>query len=597
MPTRGQHSAGQAMARISLLLASCMCVLPFLLPYHQLPIKSFQAEWLAVAMGMAAVFVLSFARAPGIAVPASARWLIAFALLLLAHAIFGMPAYRQLPLTGAVYVLYAVLMIFCGERLAALHGQDRTLTWLTVALLAGALLTGAAGIVQFYGRPAWLESAVAELHGTRAYGNIAQFNLYALYLAWGLASLLFLWVRGHVSANSMLTGTALLNMAVVLSSSRAWLLYLGWIALLLYLSGRNLEKVKAQQRNKAILAILAITAIIQVGAPWINSHLGLGPSNQGGLSRALSPDEYSTDGRWQAWLMAWRIFVANFPFGTGLGEFAGAAFQAGLPQLMAYQGTVWTSPHNILLQLLAESGIAGTILVVGALGSWWWKAIQTYMHTRGTGMVWIMTTVGVVTIQSLIEYPLWNAHFLGVTALLMGMAATANPTAKPDSVLARTMAGGVCLAIAMTLAIILRDYVRLDSVLITGTMQTLSSSEQKDHDKAVIKQVAQGPLMPVAELWMMRGMEVDRTDLANKLAMSERVIRYWPENNVVTRRAALLALDGKTADAEQLLSLALKTFPQGCSETKAILARIAIADSEAIGPLRRMVDNLVPDCG
>ncbi len=36
---------------VSLLLAGSLCLLPFLLPYHLLPIPSFQAEWLAAALG------------------------------------------------------------------------------------------------------------------------------------------------------------------------------------------------------------------------------------------------------------------------------------------------------------------------------------------------------------------------------------------------------------------------------------------------------------------------------------------------------------------------------------------------------------------
>jgi hypothetical protein len=38
---------------------------------------------------------------------------------------------------------------------------------------------------------------------------------------------------------------------------------------------------------------------------------------------------------------------------------------------------------------------------------------------------------------------------------------------------------------------------------------------------------------------------LDRGDLADKLAMSERVARTWPANAVVVRRAVFLAFDGK----------------------------------------------------
>jgi len=39
---------------VSLLLAGFMCLVPFLIPYHQLPPRSFYPEWLAAALGLIA---------------------------------------------------------------------------------------------------------------------------------------------------------------------------------------------------------------------------------------------------------------------------------------------------------------------------------------------------------------------------------------------------------------------------------------------------------------------------------------------------------------------------------------------------------------
>ena len=48
-----QATAAQPPA-IGLLLAGSLCLLPFLVPYHQPPVLSFHAEWLAAALGTAA---------------------------------------------------------------------------------------------------------------------------------------------------------------------------------------------------------------------------------------------------------------------------------------------------------------------------------------------------------------------------------------------------------------------------------------------------------------------------------------------------------------------------------------------------------------
>jgi hypothetical protein len=55
---------------VSLLLAGFMCLLPFLIPYHQLPLRSFYPEWLAAALGLIAfVAALASPRFPSIALP------------------------------------------------------------------------------------------------------------------------------------------------------------------------------------------------------------------------------------------------------------------------------------------------------------------------------------------------------------------------------------------------------------------------------------------------------------------------------------------------------------------------------------------------
>ena len=165
-----------------------------------------------------------------------------FALFLAAQALVGTPAYPQLPLLGALYVLYAALLVWLGAQLAASAGIERAAGVLAACLLAGALANAAAGVIQFYGRPALLEDIVAELHHgpqhNGAYGNIAQANLYANYLALGGTALLFLWQRRSLRTPYALAAAVLLACAGALSGSRSALLYALWFAVLGLLAGR-----------------------------------------------------------------------------------------------------------------------------------------------------------------------------------------------------------------------------------------------------------------------------------------------------------------------------------------------------------------------
>jgi hypothetical protein len=188
-------------------------------------------------------------------------------------------------------------------------------------------------------------------------------------------------------------------------------------------------------------------------------------------------------------------------------------------------------------------------------------------------------------IHSMTEFPLWNAHFLGVTALLIGAGArlaTGSPAVSRSGWLAPAAA---CVVLSVALVLALRDYVRLDTTRISGTALALTSAARAHEDAETMRELTHGLLGPVAELWIVIGAPLDRTRLADKLAMSGRVARYWPANTVVARRATLLAFDGNAEMARSLLARALETFPHQINTTILILEQARPADPGAIEPL------------
>jgi hypothetical protein len=100
-----------------------------------------------------------------------------------------------------------------------------------------------------------------------------------------------------------------------------------------------------------------------------------------------------------------------------------------------------------------------------------------------------------------------------------------------------------------------------------------------------MRELARGPLAPLAELWIFLGAPLDRVELADKLTMSERLARYFPSNAVIVRRAVFLAFDGQQAAAQGVLARAMRLFPQRCKATLQILEQALAADRDAIEPL------------
>jgi O-antigen ligase len=570
---------------ISLLLAGSLCLLPFLIPYHQQPVLSFFPEWLAAALGIAATLALLFARRVPAAFPAPARWLIAFALVLALQAAIGRHAYSQLPLLAALYVLYAALMIWLGANLAAAVGIERLTRVLAAFLVAGALANSIAGIIQLLGQATVFEDVVAELHGNRAYGNIAQPNLYANYLALGEGAVLLLWLRSRVRTVYALPALALLVFGSSLSGSRSALLYALWYAALGLAAARLPDAGDARRLKLAACGVAVSALAAHFAVPWLIDALRTAPPGEGMLARLLiSPFEHA-ESRRQAALIAFRVFAGAPLAGVGTGEFAGAAFESGLDPSLARIG-IWTSPHNLPLHLLAETGLVGTVLALGGLCAWGWQAVRRYWTGPEVTSWWIIAAVGIEMIHSLIEYPLWSADFLGVTALLIGAGVRVEP---PTTARAGWIApAAACAALSLTLGITLRDYVRLDTTRISGTALTLASAAQVRRDAATMRELAHGILAPLAELWIVIGAPLDRDNLADKLAMSERVARFWPANAVVVRRAVFFALDDQVVEGRSLLARALKTFPDQLDATILILEQARTADLGAIDPLLAM---------
>jgi len=577
---------------MSLLLAGSLCLLPFLVPYHQQPVLSFFPEWLAAALGTAAALpLLAGRKLPGASLPAPGRWLLAFALFLLIQAAVGTPVYIQLPVLAALYVLYAVLMIWLGAQLVAALGLERVATVLATFVLAGALANALAGVIQFHGRPALLQDIVADLHGARAYGNIAQANLYADYLALGEGALLYLWVRARVRTGYALGALALLVVGSALTSSRGVALYALWYAAFAFFAVGAHDPVETRRLRFAacVVAVAALAAYFAV--PWASAVFQLGAH----FDRPVPASGEYADPRVGAFLLALRSFAAAPLLGTGIGGFAGTAFELGLDPSLTRSGEVWTSPHNLPLHLLAETGLVGAVLGLGGLLAWAGRLFRRYRAEPQLELWWCAAATGIVLIHSAIEFPLWSAHFLGVTALLIGASASSKGPSASDSSVARVGVVAICIALSLTLGALLRDYVRLDVTRITGTSVTLAPPEQAQRDAATMRELAHGLLGPVAERWSVLGARLDRVDLAGKLAMSGRVARSWPDNASVVRRAALLALAQDATAGRSLLARALRTFPQRREATILILRQALPADPAAIGPLLALARAEAPE--
>lgn len=545
----------------SLLLVSSMCVFPFLLPRHFPPIRTFYDEWIAFALAACAFGIAATqARQAPVRVPALAIWLATFAAALLVRALIWQSAYPQGPALWAIYVAFAAMLVALGCELTQHFGKEHVCDVVAAFLLTGATFNAIAGVLQVVGIPRPIDDYFAYLNGTRAIGNVGQPNLFANYLALGIASLAYLYARGRIRLPACTAAGVLLLTGAALATSRSSTIYAMICAALGYAAMRSPQGTAETRIGRCAITMAVAGVLMQWMVPALFQYIGF--SIESGFLRPTSEDwegsyDESTSLRILGWDLAVRI-IATAPWqGVGPGEFAGAAFSYGLPGALAAR-EIWTSPHNLVLQLLSETGLVGTALGLTGLGLWLHGTTRMYFRAPTAATWWILACVAIEVAHALLEYPFWYAHFLGVTALLLGIGARGFMSVHPAKI--RMVFAFSAIAGAIALGTTLRDYFRFERVSPMFAGRSLASDREYEDGLRSLADLKESLLAPRAELWLYLAMPIDEDDLPRKIAIGDRVMRTWPLREVVLRHCVLLALAGRDAEARALLGQARRTF-------------------------------------
>ncbi len=564
----------------SLILVGAMCVIPFLQSRHLPPIRTFYDEWLAFALGLAALGLATIGRRGAeLRIPVLSLWLVLFASSLIVRGLGGHAAYPQLPLLWALYVLFAALLVILGHHLATQFGREPVCDTLAAFLLVGALANSIAGVLQVVGIPQPIDSFVSYLNGKRAVGNIGQANLYANYLALGEASLVYLFARGKIRLLATIAAGLFLLLAAALAASRSYLLYLGYFALLGWFALRRYEPTIGRRLCVAMIALAIAGTLLQSLVPAVldATRFAIGSTSPADWTSGVNA---STELRLMVWQLAWKLFAATPWIGVGPGEFAGASFAHGLPIELATE-LVWTSPHNLVLQLLSETGLVGTVPVAAGFLIWVIGSKGELSRSESPAMWWITACVGVEIMHALVEYPLWYAHFLAIAALLMGVGAGTGIKMRPYAL--RILLAACALAGTLVLVSTANDYARFDLAIPASGGNSLAPESRAAGDRATLRELRSGLLAPRVELSLFLALPLDRDGVAEKIAIGERVLRVWPSSEVVSRQSVFLALAGRDEAAVELLAQGMRTTK---AQRRKIAGIVAEAPPEARSVLR-----------
>jgi O-antigen ligase len=545
--------------RTSLIFAGLMLSLPFLNFHHSYPLPTFYAEWLAFALGGAALLAL-VAPASVVRLPYLSIGLIGLVIVLLVQVAMERVAYAERSLLGMLYVLWAALLVWLGSRLREQCGIERLALVAQVSLALGGLLVALAGFVMLYRIDLFGFRLISGpgMEGMMV-GPIGQRNNFANYLGCALVSVVFLYGKRRAGLVLAALLSAPLILALVLSTSRAALLYVALAPIAAFWAFRQGDRARLRPLLAFSLVTLLLFLVANVAVALTSGPGAPVPTPGERWLESFAPGRGQYDIQTRLYFLreSWAMLASHPLLGAGFGEFAWNIFDHGADP----HGRSWAMAvhaHNALFELLAETGLLGTLCVVLPLALW----LRAFLWAApGLEGAWIMTVLAIQALHSGLEFPLWHANFLGLAALLAGAAAQPGVTLAYNrfrrTALMAVLAGG-----ALAIGVVLSDYRGFERWYVgadASQRKGLPLSEQQLSELA--SQRAVSLFAGYYDLLASELLIVDREHLDAKLELNGRVLRFIPIPGAALRQTALQCLSGDPAKAERTFARLAVMYP------------------------------------
>ncbi|MEX3992623.1 PglL family O-oligosaccharyltransferase [Paraburkholderia sp. EG286A] len=543
---------------LTFVLLALALTLPYAVVNHTYPIPTFYAEFVAltlyVLMGAAMLLLVRPARTgEGFASPTVALVPLFFGLLLIVQT-FALPlAEPSMNWLGAGYLLAAFLATHAGYTITRARLMQSALVWGAFALQFGGLFAVFTQVIQLFHLETKVTPLVVAYNITverRPFGNMAQANHLATYIAFAMAGAMYLVLTRRL--NILLWGvlTAIYSGGLALTVSRGPWLQMGvifvaglWIALAGCRSEADEGRgVGAQGFGSAagsgrkgggvrawLIPVVLVLIFFGMNAfvRWANVHYGLDLA-QSAAERMKDASQIAP--RLALWRYGWTMFKSHPVLGVGWGDFPVHQFELA----RSLGGVeIANNAHDIFLDLLAKTGLVGLAIVVIGLVAWFVRGLRA-PHTAER--VFGFMLIGVLVMHALVEYPQQYMFFLLPAMFVFGLLET-----KPLRVVPSRVSLGVYAVVVFggvaALYPVLRDYNRAE-VLYYGQHPARDYGDDPSRLFGAWGDYGMATLLPL-----------NAASLPSKLYAHQRAIALLPGETVLRRYAVLQALDGDTAGA------------------------------------------------
>ena len=527
------------------------------------------------------VLVLGVFRQPG-PVEIIEKWPRAWLWLLLWWLMVFLPPFLlrsdniyQLPLTEAGGVLIASMAALQVHYIKQALGRETVVATLAVFLLLAALLQSLIGFTQLLG--------LAPLaHGYLVFdpqnpigsivGNVGQRNQFAQLLTWGILAAAYLWSADKLRAWLAVSVMLVLSVVIAWSGGRLPIAY----ALAMLVVGAVWY---CRTRDRMVVIPLMLAAICIASGQLLGKDLAYwlaGVDLSSGLDR-LGEAGFGARRRIE-WQKAWQIVHFSPWLGVGISGFAyQSAWLETFAGLVKVPETgLFTHSHNLVTQLLAETGVPATLLALTGMFfclAAYWRRDQATKENAFLAMLAL-----VILGHSMFEYPLWYMPFLTMFLILLMLAPQA----------------GVVIPVRLSLrklGLLLLLPVMFYYVMSGAQAFAMLSSHQIPPRDSKLSQRYVAELLALApnpfwayeaEMALGNYLQPSRDNLQLKLRHYEQLVAYRPYPMLLCHLAMLRQWSGNVSGARDAMLMALANYPNQSSQ---LVWRLELAQDSALQPL------------
>ena len=425
-------------------------------------------------------------------------------------------------------------------------------------LLAG-VLSSLMGVLQYFGAAAPLDPWVNQTMVGEAFANLRQRNQFASLTNIALAALVWMAVnakagdRPKVRQVMLLLGAACLAIGNVASSSRTGLVQLLLLCTAFCIWGGWRQVLI---RRIIVTALLAY-GLAMVALPWLG---GFGLSEHGIFARLRAGDGVCGS-RLTLWSNVLHLIAQKPWLGWGWGELDYAHY------ITLYEGPrfceILDNAHNLPLQLAVELGVPAALLICG--GFTWWVVRQRPWHEHNNTRQLAWAVLGIVSLHSMLEYPLWYGPFQMAFGLCLGLLwltagaqisrkSPKHPSNSLQAPVIRTFIAIILIAIAEYAA---WDYHRISQIYLSPESRDAAYREDTlakidaswlFSDQVRFAELILTPLTPANAEWTFR--------------TSSALLHYSPEPRVIEKVIESALLTGRDDEAVAHLARFRAAFAQ-----------------------------------